>query len=146
MKGVTYSLEAFLGPRWKTDNIESYVESLKHKEGTALHHCIIYLAPGDYHRFHSPADWKPQLRRHFHGELLSVSPRVANFVPGLFTLNERAAYLGSWEHGFFSFTAVGEFPPHHFVINVLLFLSNEMTGICQQTRHIVRFFVDPRQF
>jgi phosphatidylserine decarboxylase len=109
VKGVTYSLEAFLGPQWKTETLGPYVESLKHKkEGTGLFHCIIYLAPGDYHRFHSPTQWKPELRRHFHGELLSVSPKVANWVPGLFCLNERAAYLGSWEHGFFSFTAVGE--------------------------------------
>lgn len=109
VKGVTYSLESFLGPRTKSHDAESFVESLKHKkEGTSLYHCIIYLAPGDYHRFHSPANWKPELRRHFHGELLSVSPKVAKWVPGLFALNERAAYLGSWEHGFFSFTAVGE--------------------------------------
>ena len=109
VKGVTYSLEAFLGPKW-VEHAGPYVESLKQKkEGTALYHCIIYLAPGDYHRFHSPAVWKPVLRRHFHGELLSVSPKVANWVPGLFALNERAAYIGEWEHGFFSYTAVGKY-------------------------------------
>lgn len=108
IKGVTYTLEAFLGPKWSDTNGQ-YIESIKQrKEGTALFHCIIYLAPGDYHRFHSPADWKPVIRRHFHGELLSVSPKVAKWVPGLFCLNERATYIGEWEHGFFSFTAVGE--------------------------------------
>lgn len=112
MKGVTYSLESFLGPQWKDEDTSksSYIESLKERnEGTSLYHCIIYLAPGDYHRFHSPAAWKPVIRRHFHGELLSVSPKVANLVPGLFCINERAAYIGEWEHGFFSFTAVGEY-------------------------------------
>lgn len=111
VKGVTYSLESFLGPKWqKSENPTdaSYIESLKQrKDGTSLYHCIIYLAPGDYHRFHSPTSWKPNIRRHFHGELLSVSPKVANLVPGLFCINERAAYIGEWEHGFFSFTAVG---------------------------------------
>ena len=34
-----------------------------------LHQCIIYLAPGDYHRFHSPADWTIFHRRHFPGKL-----------------------------------------------------------------------------
>lgn len=109
VKGVTYSLEAFLGPKWRDDFSGSYKDSLKHRtEETELFHCIIYLAPGDYHRFHSPAAWKPVIRRHFHGELLSVSPKVAKFIAGLFCLNERATYIGEWEHGFFSFTAVGE--------------------------------------
>lgn len=41
------------------------------------------------------------------GELLSVNPSVANWIGGLFSLNERAVYIGDWEHGFFSMTAVG---------------------------------------
>jgi phosphatidylserine decarboxylase len=114
VKGVTYSLESFLGPKWRNEepasSSSSYIDSLKQKkEGTSLFHCIIYLAPGDYHRFHSPTSWHPNIRRHFHGELLSVSPKVANLVPGLFCINERAAYIGEWEHGFFSFTAVGKY-------------------------------------
>ena len=28
-------------------------------------------------------------------------------LPGLFHLNERVAWIGEWEHGFFSMTAVG---------------------------------------
>lgn len=111
VKGITYSLESFFGPQWNKNNIKSsYLESLKkNDENTCLYHCIFYLAPGDYHRFHSPTSWKPNSRRHFHGELLSVSPKVANLVPGLFCINERVAYVGEWEHGFFSFTAVGKF-------------------------------------
>jgi len=74
---------------------------------TALHQVVIYLAPGDYHGFHSPADWTVLARRHFPGELLSVNPRVARAIANLFALNERVAYLGRWKHGFFSMTAVG---------------------------------------
>jgi phosphatidylserine decarboxylase len=43
----------------------------------------------------------------FAGELLSVNPMVAQWIPDLFTLNERAVYVGRWKHGFFSLTAVG---------------------------------------
>ena len=75
---------------------------------SVLYQCVIYLAPGDYHRFHSPTLWKPELRRHFSGELLSVSPKIAGWIPGLFCLNERAVYIGKWKHGFFSYTAVGK--------------------------------------
>jgi len=74
---------------------------------TVLHQVVIYLAPGDYHGFHSPADWTVLARRHFPGELLSVNPRVARAISNLFALNERVAYLGRWKHGFFSMTAVG---------------------------------------
>jgi len=74
---------------------------------TALHYVVVYLAPGDYHRFHSPAAWVVEKRRHFAGELYSVSPYLQRTLPGLFTLNERVVLLGRWRWGFFSFTPVG---------------------------------------
>jgi len=72
-----------------------------------LYYVVVYLAPGDYHRFHSPASWVCTSRRHFAGELYSVSPYVQHRLPGLFTLNERVVLLGKWKYGFFSYTAVG---------------------------------------
>lgn len=68
---------------------------------------VIYLAPGDYHRFHSPANWVAELRRHFVGELYSVAPYFQSRLSNLFVLNERVALLGKWKHGFFSMTPVG---------------------------------------
>lgn len=73
----------------------------------ALYYVVIYLAPGDYHRFHSPVPWVVESRRHFAGELYSVSPYLQRNLPGLFTLNERIALLGRWRWGFFSLTPVG---------------------------------------
>ncbi|MCJ1310346.1 phosphatidylserine decarboxylase 1 [Agyrium rufum] len=73
----------------------------------ALYYVVIYLAPGDYHRFHSPTAWVAEKRRHFAGELYSVSPYLQRTLPGLFTLNERVVLLGRWRWGFFSFTPVG---------------------------------------
>lgn len=77
------------------------------KKPTALYYVVIYLAPGDYHRFHSPTSWVAEKRRHFAGELYSVSPYLQRTLPGLFTLNERVVLLGRWRWGFFSFTPVG---------------------------------------
>jgi phosphatidylserine decarboxylase len=39
------------------------------KDGNSLFFTVIYLAPGDYHRFHSPTAWVVEKRRHFVGEL-----------------------------------------------------------------------------
>ena len=74
---------------------------------STLYYCVVYLAPGDYHRFHSPTAWVVTSRRHFAGELYSVSPYLQRTLPGLFTLNERVVLLGRWRHGFFSYTPVG---------------------------------------
>ena len=76
-------------------------------QATDLYYVVLYLAPGDYHRFHSPVSWVCTSRRHFAGELYSVSPYLQRTLPGLFTLNERVVLLGRWKYGFFSFIAVG---------------------------------------
>ncbi|KAG1908585.1 phosphatidylserine decarboxylase-domain-containing protein [Suillus fuscotomentosus] len=77
------------------------------KEGNALYFTVIYLAPGDYHRFHSPTAWVVEKRRHFVGQLFSVSPWMANRLQNLFVLNERVALLGRWKFGFFGMIPVG---------------------------------------
>jgi phosphatidylserine decarboxylase len=81
--------------------------SMTTRNKTSLYYAVIYLAPGDYHRFHSPTAWVVEKRRHFAGELYSVSPYLQRTLPGLFTLNERVVLLGRWRWGFFSFIPVG---------------------------------------
>jgi phosphatidylserine decarboxylase len=130
VKGVNYSLQAFLGEQnWPknshsmddnnnshprahleelNNNGELYEKSILYNpDANCLYHCVIYLAPGDYHRFHSPTDWQIFARRHFPGKLFSVNPSVAKWLQGLFNFNERVVYYGQWQHGFFSMTAVG---------------------------------------
>ncbi|GAA5884019.1 hypothetical protein JCM3774_001192 [Rhodotorula dairenensis] len=77
------------------------------REGNKLYFTVIYLAPGDYHRFHSPTSWVVERRRHFAGELFSVSPWMVGKLADLFVLNERVAMLGRWRYGFFSMIPVG---------------------------------------
>ncbi|XP_014344925.1 phosphatidylserine decarboxylase proenzyme, mitochondrial isoform X1 [Latimeria chalumnae] len=114
VKGVTYSLESFLGPQnWEEDMpiksspSDCFQDQLVTKEGNDLYHCVIYLAPGDYHCFHSPTDWRVAHRRHFPGSLMSVNPGMARWIKELFCHNERVVLSGEWKHGFFSLTAVG---------------------------------------
>lgn len=137
VKGVNYSLKAFLGKQtWPKNYValnhkmvldhkyesisnihmtqaqmkeesQRYEESILYNPNHKLFHCVIYLAPGDYHRFHSPTDWTVLYRRHFPGELFSVNPSVARWLQGLFNMNERVVYYGHWKYGFFSMAPVG---------------------------------------
>ncbi|KAG5958533.1 hypothetical protein E4U58_005337 [Claviceps cyperi] len=84
-----------------------WYDMLSSDRSTSLYYVVIYLAPGDYHRFHSPTNWVVERRRHFPGELFSVSPYLQRTLPGLFTLNERVVLLGRWRYGFFSYVPVG---------------------------------------
>lgn len=77
------------------------------QEGHSLYFAVVYLAPGDYHRFHSPTNWVVEKRRHFAGELFSVSPYVAKRLANLFVLNERVVLFGRYRYGFMSMTPVG---------------------------------------
>lgn len=51
-------------PHWN-----EYKSKLLHNPDNELYQLVIYLAPGDYHRFHSPAQWTVKFRRHFQGML-----------------------------------------------------------------------------
>lgn len=113
VKGSDYSLKALLG---RPKNLKTSLSEISEKEyrkcylknpENELYYIVIYLAPGDYHRFHSPADIVFNSRRHFPGDLYSVNPKVASWLKNLFVLNERVALFGEWEYGFFSYTAVG---------------------------------------
>jgi len=133
VKGVRYSLRAFLGSFDKIEQpstLESKDEQLQTEESirlnqlhfvssllntqpsfpkasSCLYQTVVYLSPSDYHRFHSPASWTVTKRRHIPGKMFSVAPKVVTKIPGLFHTNERAAFLGRWEHGFFAMVAVG---------------------------------------
>ncbi|XP_017882578.1 phosphatidylserine decarboxylase proenzyme, mitochondrial [Ceratina calcarata] len=116
VKGVNYNLRHFLGDISTSylDNLkltkedEVYIKSLlKNPVLNQLYQLTIYLAPGDYHRFHSPTDWEIEFRRHFQGKLLSVNPKVARYLPDLFSLNEHVVYIGKWAGGFMAYAAVG---------------------------------------
>lgn len=120
VKGVTYSLQGFMGPleglacrkyhpcaSMEPEDLAEYTKAFVCNPQNKLYYSVIYLAPGDYHRYHSPTDWTVKTRRHFPGELFSVKPSMARWLQGLFNMNERSVYTGRWRYGFFSMTPVG---------------------------------------
>jgi phosphatidylserine decarboxylase len=60
---------------------------------------VVYLAPHNYHRVHSPIKGEVRLVRHIPGEMWSVSPRLASLVPRLFCRNERLVFEIDDEQG-----------------------------------------------
>eukprot|EP01098_Paradermamoeba_levis_P008485 TRINITY_DN3516_c0_g5_i1.p1 TRINITY_DN3516_c0_g5~~TRINITY_DN3516_c0_g5_i1.p1 ORF type:complete len:386 (+),score=89.33 TRINITY_DN3516_c0_g5_i1:158-1315(+) len=111
VKGITYTASGFLGL-----DVPKLISALQTKPNpTKLYHCVLYLAPGDYHRIHSPVAWDVTARRHFPGTLFPVAPGFSKMIPNLLALNERVVLEGSTKeegenHGrFFSLSAVGAY-------------------------------------
>lgn len=90
VKGRSYRLDEFMcgvigdetDPTSKRDKIRlnkvnpgvlGLLEKV-HARGNKLCYMVIYLSPGDYHRFHSPAIHTAEYRRHVVGYLSPVKP------------------------------------------------------------------------
>jgi phosphatidylserine decarboxylase len=54
---------------------------------------VVYLAPGDYHRVHSPVDGRITLLRGIPGDLFPVNSIGERYVPRLFVRNNRVAIV-----------------------------------------------------
>ena len=68
VKGVRYSLSAFLGPGLlERNSTPDPVDSKLPHKGSELYHVVIYLGPGDNHHFYSPTDWSLNIARHIPG-------------------------------------------------------------------------------
>lgn len=52
------------------------INKLKVNPSNKLYQVIFYLAPGDYHRFHSPTDFFVHTREKIEGLLLSVKEKT----------------------------------------------------------------------
>ena len=71
---------------------------------------VIYLSPGDYHRFHSPTIHTARFRRHIAGYLSPVKPAYVKNHRDVFKNNERVNIFGDWfgtERLFFFLSYVG---------------------------------------
>ncbi len=54
---------------------------------------VVYLAPGDYHRVHSPVDGRITVLRGIPGDLFPVNSIGERYVPQLFVRNNRVAIV-----------------------------------------------------
>ena len=113
IKGHTFRVDEFLfgyyskaeDPKQKT-TIERLMQAAVDR-GNKVMYMVVYLAPGDYHRYHSPATFTANYRRHVAGYLEPVDPRYLKGHRDVFKTNERVNLLGDWKHGFFAMSFVG---------------------------------------
>jgi len=85
--------------------------------GNRLKFILFYLSPADYHRYHSPALWTTDFRRHMAGKLLPVKPTYVANHQNVFKENERVSLCGEWANGFFSQTFIGATNVGSIVVN-----------------------------
>ena len=112
IKGISYDVETFLGhPMPSSEKVASSLPSLNDStqetttterpppsSSSQWYYITLYLAPGDYHRIHAPADVAIASRVHFPGCLYPVNKPAVKFIPSLFNVNERVVLSGTW-HG-----------------------------------------------
>jgi phosphatidylserine decarboxylase len=70
---------------------------LKKKSSNKLYQAILYLAPGDYHRFHSPIDYDVLKRKVINGYLFSVSEENLLKRKKVYEKNARLVLHGKWK-------------------------------------------------
>ena len=117
VKGRSYRLDEFmLGYKGnlsdqddssKDDNnegVQALLDNINAK-GNSLYWMVIYLSPGDYHRFHSPAIHTADYRRHIAGYLSPVKPSYVEKNRDVFKNNERVNIFGQWRDEDFFFTS-----------------------------------------
>lgn len=131
VKGNSYPLSEFLlgalAPESEASELEKMANDIKER-GNKLMHLVVYLAPGDYHRFHAPTAFKSFYRRHIAGWLESVKPTYIMRNKHVLKDNERVTLLGSWFHGFFSMIFVGAFNVGSIVLNFDNDLETNLSG------------------
>jgi len=96
VKGATYSVRSLLGMD----------PTAQVRPGYAVRYVVLYLAPGDYHRMHSPCDLEFKHGRHFPGEFFPLKSTLLKNMNDLFCINERVVLSGNWKEGQMHFVAV----------------------------------------
>jgi len=114
IKGHDYRLDEFLfGFQSESEDKEERVTMIQRildsakERGNKVMYTVIYLAPQDYHRYHSPAYFMANYRRHIAGYLEPVQPSYLKGHKDVLKNNERVNLLGEWQHGFFAMSFVG---------------------------------------
>ena len=118
--------------------IERIIDSAVDR-GNKVMYCVIYLAPQDYHRYHSPAYFVANYRRHIAGYLEPVMPSYLAKHKNVLKENERVNLLGEWSHGFFSMSFIG-------ALNVGSILLHFDEGLKSNVKHPSEPYISDKNY
>ena len=86
---------------------------------------ILYLGPGDYHRFHSPANCEFTSLLHYRGPLKPVAPWYFQYSLKPFSDNERVILYGTSDNRKLVYSAIGALHVGSIQINNLTLTTNQ---------------------
>lgn len=98
IKGIQYKEEELL--------MVQDLNKLKKNVGR-MYQIIIYLAPKNYHRFHSFCDFQMNEIKHIPSQLFSVGNIPMRFLRGVLSKNERVVFSGESDWGYVALVSVG---------------------------------------
>ena len=104
VKGVNYSLGNFLFGKNITLTDED-ISKMKIDKKNDLYSVVFYLAPGDYHRYHSHDQISVEKINHIPGYLYNV--KDTKLTPETYIENERIIMMGNSDFGKFYYGIVG---------------------------------------
>ena len=107
VKGINYKIGELISGENVYQIQGETLQNIKKTKTNKLYQCILYLAPGDYHRFHSPVDMIVKKRIHIYGKLKPVKESYVKTHMGVYERNERVSIFGDWDQGKFCMVFVG---------------------------------------
>eukprot|EP00764_Aduncisulcus_paluster_P010645 gnl/Carplike_NY0171/3778_a5097_253.p1 GENE.gnl/Carplike_NY0171/3778_a5097_253~~gnl/Carplike_NY0171/3778_a5097_253.p1 ORF type:complete len:316 (+),score=50.53 gnl/Carplike_NY0171/3778_a5097_253:148-1095(+) len=110
VKGLDFTVEDILScsPELKhSEFVPTSSELPTLSSNPNLYFCVMYLSPGDYHRYHTPCEFNIKKRIHSPGRLVCVNEPFMRYYRGTLAVNERLCLHGTWKGGFMGYIAVG---------------------------------------
>jgi phosphatidylserine decarboxylase len=77
------------------------------RKDSKIFQLVVYLAPGDYHRFHSPVDMQILKRKTIDGKCDSVSEKTIAKGKPIYEKNGRITVTSQWKEGLMTMVMVG---------------------------------------
>jgi len=140
VKGIEYRLGELLTGINTYKVTEEVLQGMKKDPKNKLYQIVLYLSPGDYHRYHSPCDYHIKSRNHIVGKLLPVKEKYVKTHTDVYEKNERVSIFGEWPEGFMSMVFVGAMNVGSIVLNFDPELQTNLKLRMPFTNYQIKFY------